>query len=371
MTLPDFESIMFPLLQFAKDGNEHSVEDAEKYLAKFFDLSEKERKKPKLSGSEPLFLNRLRWARLFLKKAGLVVDPKISYYQITEKGKQVLEEKVDKLNVKYLLKYNEFKKWHNKKRIKKIERKPKHWKPIRKARNFSECSADLKKALCILEKEYLHRREQILKDIKNAERRKKKSKTKNEISDADLELKKLLDNYSIEYDDWDATIVLAFSKIDDEYGKKYQECATKEAFFELLGTTESPERFSHYIELGLEVKPFYDAIKDIVLANGQLTYNFEEHSALMKFYVNYLPNSQVTKQAIEFWLTNWKEYSKSKYATMSPMAFGLEALLDYDATKYKEQIQEHVKFILSYQDKDGSFKLRDSVWNIEDSSNCI
>ena len=116
MNILDFETIMLPLLKFAEDGKEHSIDSVEKYLSKCFDLTDDERKMPKLSGSEPLFLNRLRWARLFLKKAGLVTDPRRSYYQITKNRKQALLTNPSNINISFLKQYPLFTKWYSRKK---------------------------------------------------------------------------------------------------------------------------------------------------------------------------------------------------------------------------------------------------------------
>jgi len=102
---------MLPLLKFAKDGKVHSLNEAEKYLSKYFKLTAEEKKKLKPSGGETLFLNRLRWARTFLNKAGLLKDPKRGHFQITNRGIQVLEDNPSKIDTKFLRKFDEFAEW--------------------------------------------------------------------------------------------------------------------------------------------------------------------------------------------------------------------------------------------------------------------
>jgi restriction system protein len=71
MTIPDFQAIMLPLLQYASDGKEHSLRDAITFLADVFNLSDDERKELLSSGQQAVFDNRVGWARTHLKKAGL------------------------------------------------------------------------------------------------------------------------------------------------------------------------------------------------------------------------------------------------------------------------------------------------------------
>ena len=76
MSIPDFQSVMLPLLQYAGDGKEHSLRDAITFLADVFNLSDEERKELLSSGQQAVFDNRVGWARTHLKKAGLLESPK-------------------------------------------------------------------------------------------------------------------------------------------------------------------------------------------------------------------------------------------------------------------------------------------------------
>lgn len=119
--------MMLPLLKFAKDGKVHSLNEAEDYLFKHFKLTEEEKKKLKPSGGETTFLNRLRWARTFLNKAGLLKDPKRGFFQITSRGMEVIKQNPSKINTKFLHKFNEFVEWKKMSRVDsviKIEQSP-------------------------------------------------------------------------------------------------------------------------------------------------------------------------------------------------------------------------------------------------------
>ena len=113
MEIPDFEQLMKPLLEYAIDGKIHSVNNAENHLAKKFNLTKEQKEERKPSGREPKFLGRIRWARLYLKKAGLIFDPKEAHYKITDFGKKFLK-KNPKINTKILMNVKQFKKWHDK-----------------------------------------------------------------------------------------------------------------------------------------------------------------------------------------------------------------------------------------------------------------
>jgi restriction system protein len=104
---------MLPLLKYAGDKNEHHIRDAIEQLAKEFGLKEEERKEVVPSGQQLTFDNRVSWAKTYLKKAGLVESTRRGYFRITERGVSVLEDRPDKINMKYLERYPEFTEFRN------------------------------------------------------------------------------------------------------------------------------------------------------------------------------------------------------------------------------------------------------------------
>ena len=108
MTIPDFQAIMLPLLQYASDGKEHSLREAITYLADVFNLSDEERKELLSSGQQAVFDNRVGWARTYLKKAGLFISPKRGFFQITDRGRDILIQNPLEINLKFLNQFPEF-----------------------------------------------------------------------------------------------------------------------------------------------------------------------------------------------------------------------------------------------------------------------
>lgn len=102
MPIPDYQSVMLPLLAFAGDQKEHSIRDATDHIFKEFRLSEEERKALLPSGRQCIIDNRVGWARTFLKKAGLLESPRRSIFRITEAGLVVLKKRPKEINVKFL-----------------------------------------------------------------------------------------------------------------------------------------------------------------------------------------------------------------------------------------------------------------------------
>ncbi len=108
MAIPDYQTIMLPLLKLAADGQEHSLRGAIEDLADHFGLSEEDRKHLLPSGTQATFDNRVGWARTYMKKAGLLKDPRRGYFQITDSGFQALKAKPKNIDNKFLKQYPGF-----------------------------------------------------------------------------------------------------------------------------------------------------------------------------------------------------------------------------------------------------------------------
>ena len=106
--IPDYQSVMLPLLKYAGDKEEHHIRDAIEGLADEFKLTEEERKELLPSGLQAIFNNRVGWANTYLKKAGLLESPRRGYFRISDRGLKVLEKPPKEINVNYLEQYQEF-----------------------------------------------------------------------------------------------------------------------------------------------------------------------------------------------------------------------------------------------------------------------
>ena len=105
--IPDFQSIMLPLLEITGDKKEHTIQEIRDLLAKYFRLTEEERSKLLSKSKQKMFDNRVGWARTYLKKAELLVYEPKGYFKITDRGLKVLEEKPSKISIKYLKRFPE------------------------------------------------------------------------------------------------------------------------------------------------------------------------------------------------------------------------------------------------------------------------
>ena len=108
MAIPDYQTLMLPVLKLASDGIEHKFSQAVETLADDFSLSAEERSELLPSGSQAVFNNRVGWARSYLKQAGLLASPKRGYFTITESGMKLLQSNPLKIDNSVLEQFPEF-----------------------------------------------------------------------------------------------------------------------------------------------------------------------------------------------------------------------------------------------------------------------
>lgn len=106
--IPDYQSLMLPLLRFVSDRQEYKFRDIVDRLAAQFNLSHDERKELLASGQQPIFDNRVGWAKTYLKKAGLLDTPKRATIVITQRGLEVLKQNPSGINARFLRQFPEF-----------------------------------------------------------------------------------------------------------------------------------------------------------------------------------------------------------------------------------------------------------------------
>jgi len=111
--IPDFQSIMLPLLKLLSNKEEHKYRDLIEALATEFNLSAEERKELLPSGTQAIFDNRVGWAKAYLKKAGLIDSPQRAISIITQEGINVLKQNRESINIAFLKQFPSFVEFHN------------------------------------------------------------------------------------------------------------------------------------------------------------------------------------------------------------------------------------------------------------------
>jgi len=112
MAIPEFQSFFKPLLEFAADGKEHSLKESREKLAKVFELNEKDLKELLPSGTQRKFDNRVAWAKSYLVQAKVLETTRRAHFKITERGRTLLAQDNDHIDVKILSQYPEFVEFH-------------------------------------------------------------------------------------------------------------------------------------------------------------------------------------------------------------------------------------------------------------------
>lgn len=108
MAVPDFQTLMLPLLKMASDGREHSLSDTREAIASQFQLSPSDQEESLPSGRQTRFANRVAWAKVYLHQAGLLLSPRRGHFQISEKGRDVLKSPPTRITIKFLEQFPEF-----------------------------------------------------------------------------------------------------------------------------------------------------------------------------------------------------------------------------------------------------------------------
>jgi restriction system protein len=121
MPIPDFQSVMRPVLVAVSDGQQHKLPDVMDSVCQHFHLTEEERAERLPSGKQTIIKNRIGWARTYLTKAGLLTIPGRAMIQITERGQAALQQCPERVDVRYLKGFPEFVAFHT---VKATEEQP-------------------------------------------------------------------------------------------------------------------------------------------------------------------------------------------------------------------------------------------------------
>lgn len=112
MAIPDFQSVMRPVLAVVADGLPISLKALREQVTEQFQLTDVERHEMLPSGQQTVINNRIGWARTYLNKAGLLSIPSKGLVQITERGREVLVSGPQRITVGWLKRYPEFGAFH-------------------------------------------------------------------------------------------------------------------------------------------------------------------------------------------------------------------------------------------------------------------
>ncbi|MCB2066710.1 MAG: restriction endonuclease [Erythrobacter sp.] len=98
---------MRPVLASAAQGP-RKISDVVEEMSAHFGLSEAERQQLLPSGQQTTIANRTHWARSYLKQAGLVRNIRRGWFEITDRGRDILEDQNVRIDSKFLERFEEF-----------------------------------------------------------------------------------------------------------------------------------------------------------------------------------------------------------------------------------------------------------------------
>jgi restriction system protein len=116
MPIPDFQSLMRPLLEAHADGKEHLNRDLVAQLGEQFGLTEEERREMLPSGGARLFDNRIGWAKSHITQAGLLISPRRAISVITDRGREALRIQPERIDLRVLNGFEAYREFRNRRK---------------------------------------------------------------------------------------------------------------------------------------------------------------------------------------------------------------------------------------------------------------
>lgn len=116
MPIPDFQSLMRPLLEAHADGKEHLNRDLVAQLGEQFGLTEEERREMLPSGGARLFDNRIGWAKSHITQAGFLISPRRAISVITDRGREALLIHPERIDLRVLNGFEGYREFRNRRK---------------------------------------------------------------------------------------------------------------------------------------------------------------------------------------------------------------------------------------------------------------
>jgi restriction system protein len=126
MPVPDFQSMMLPLLEFADDGKEHTQSEVREFMVKRFGLGAGDLAERTTNGGQTKFANRIAWAKMHLQAAGLLKSVRWGVFRITPAGSALLARNVKTLGIRQLEEFESYRAFRKQasKKVKEENGKP-------------------------------------------------------------------------------------------------------------------------------------------------------------------------------------------------------------------------------------------------------
>lgn len=108
MSVPKYNELMMPLLEYSSDGEVHHIRNASEAIAEYIKLSDEQVNELLPSGKKTKYYDRIHWAKTYLSKAGLLQSEGRGLFKITQRGYDLLSTNPQEINNKLLSQYEEF-----------------------------------------------------------------------------------------------------------------------------------------------------------------------------------------------------------------------------------------------------------------------
>ena len=100
--IPDFQTLMLPVLELLKNGNQVKLSDMVNIMSDKYNLTEEERNEWLPSKVQKTMYNRVAWAKQYLINSELIESPERGSFVITKKGLDVLGQNPNKIDLRFL-----------------------------------------------------------------------------------------------------------------------------------------------------------------------------------------------------------------------------------------------------------------------------
>ncbi len=108
MAVPDFQTIMLPMLRMMADGREYTLANMLAVLGSEFQLDDADLSERIPSGRQTRFYNRVCWSTTHLKKAAIIENTRRGTFRITARGNDLLEKNVSRIDLPLLGTFQEY-----------------------------------------------------------------------------------------------------------------------------------------------------------------------------------------------------------------------------------------------------------------------
>ena len=111
MPIPDFQSLMLPVLKALSGGSETPISEVRNRVAAAEGLTPEDVRELLPSGKQPVFTNRIAWAVAHMSHAGLVEKVRRGVYRLTAEGERLLVQAPTRIDLKVLSNYSAYAEW--------------------------------------------------------------------------------------------------------------------------------------------------------------------------------------------------------------------------------------------------------------------